>query len=274
VSFGPNPWQQRHWDWRAAGNFICGGAGSGLIVCAALSAAPVGWLMVGVVLVGIGLSSVWLEIGRPWRALHVYLNPRTSWMTREAMVALALFAAVGAAWLGAPLADGAAPLLALAFVFCQGRMLRAAKGIPAWREPRIVPLIAATGLAEGAGLLLLLTASMVAATKLQWLVFGLALLARWLLWAPWRQRIGAAPRALAALDQAGRAFKVGSAVALAVTLLVLAASPPEAATRVLQVLCGAVVVASGAWFKFTLLTRGAFNQGFALTHLPVRGVRR
>jgi len=156
VSFGPNPWQQRHWDWRAAGNFICGGAGSGLIVCAALSAAPLGWLLAGAALVGIGLSSVWLEIGRPWRALHVVLNPRTSWMTREAMVALALFAAVGAAWLGVPLADAAAPLLALGFVFCQGRMLRAAKGIPAWREPRIVPLIVATGFAEGAGAWLLL----------------------------------------------------------------------------------------------------------------------
>jgi phenylacetyl-CoA:acceptor oxidoreductase subunit 2 len=274
VSFGPNPWQQRHWDWRAAGNFICGGAGSGLIVCVALSAAPVGLLLAGAALVGLGLSSVWLEIGRPWRALHVYLNPRTSWMTREAMVALALFAAVGAAWLGVPLADAAAPLLALGFVFCQGRMLRAAKGIPAWREPRIVPLIVATGLAEGAGLLLLLTAPVYAATTLQWLLFALALLARWLAWTPWRQRIGAAPRALAALDHAGRIFKVGTAVALAVALLVLAASLPEAATRVLQVLCGGVAVVGGAWFKFTLLTRGAFNQGFALVHLPVRGARR
>lgn len=274
MSFGPNPWQQRHWDWRAAGNFICGGAGSGLIVCAALSAAPVGWLLAGAALVGIGLSSVWLEIGRPWRALHVYLNPRTSWMTREAMVALALFAAVGAAWLGVPLADAAAPLLAVGFVYCQGRMLRAAKGIPAWREPRIVPLIVATGLAEGAGLLLLLTASLHAATALQWLLFALALLARWLLWAPWRQRIGATPRALAALDRTGRAFKVGTLLALAVAALVLAVPLPEAVVRALQVLCGAAAVASGAWFKFTLLTRGAFNQGFALAHLPVRGVRR
>jgi phenylacetyl-CoA:acceptor oxidoreductase subunit 2 len=57
-------------------------------------------------------------------------------------------------------------------------------------------------------------------------------------------------------------------------LLVLAASLPEAATRVLQVLCGGVALVSGAWFKFTLLTRGAFNQGFALVHLPVRGARR
>ena len=30
--------------------------------------------------------------------------------------------------------------------------------------------------------------------------------------------------------------------------------------------------ATGAWFKFTLITRAAFNQGFALARLPVRGV--
>jgi phenylacetyl-CoA:acceptor oxidoreductase 26-kDa subunit len=274
VSFGPDPWQQRHWDWRAAGNFICGGAGSGLIVCAALSAAPVGWLLAGAALVGVGLSSVWLEIGRPWRALHVYLNPRTSWMTREAMVALALFTAVAAAWLGVPLAGAAAPLLALGFVFCQGRMLRAAKGIPAWREPRIVPLIVATGLAEGAGLLLLSMAFTRMASAPQWLLFALALLARWLLWAPWRQRIGAAPRALAALDHAGVVFKTGTWVALVLGALAIGVPLPEVAARALQLLGGVLAVASGAWFKFTLLTRGAFNQGFALAHLPVRGVRR
>ena len=36
---GPEPWQQRSWDWRAAGNFIGGGVGTGLIVFAALSGA-------------------------------------------------------------------------------------------------------------------------------------------------------------------------------------------------------------------------------------------
>ena len=40
MSFGPNPWQQVSWDWRAAGNFIGGGAGTGLLVASALFAAP------------------------------------------------------------------------------------------------------------------------------------------------------------------------------------------------------------------------------------------
>ena len=138
MSFGPNPWQQQSWDWRAAGNFVCGGAGGGLIVCAALSDAPAGLLLAGAVLVGLGLGSVWLEIGRPWRAMHVYFNPRTSWMSREAIVAPLLFAAVAAAWLDVPFMPFIAALLATTFVFCQGRILQAAKGIPAWREPRLV----------------------------------------------------------------------------------------------------------------------------------------
>ena len=30
-------WLQRHWDARAAANFMLGGAGSGLLVCVALA---------------------------------------------------------------------------------------------------------------------------------------------------------------------------------------------------------------------------------------------
>jgi phenylacetyl-CoA:acceptor oxidoreductase subunit 2 len=274
ASFGPNPWHQQSWDWRAAGNFICGGVGSGLIVCAALFDAPRWLLALGAALVGLGLASVWLEIGRPWRALHVAFNPRTSWMSRESMLAPLLFVAVAAAWLDVSLAAYAAALFAAAFVTCQGFILRAAKGIPAWREPRIVPLIVTTALVEGAGLLLLLTAFAAAATAAQWALFALLLWARWLSWAPWRNRLRAAPRALAALDRAGLVFKVGTLLPLAGVVLAIGAPLPAEAARVLQALCGALALASGAWFKLALITRGAFNQGFALPHLPVRGVPR
>jgi hypothetical protein len=46
--------------------------------------------------------------------------------------------------------------MAGAFLYCQARILRAAKGIPAWRTPWVVPLIVLSGLAEGGALLLLL----------------------------------------------------------------------------------------------------------------------
>ncbi len=97
--YGPNPWQQTQWDWRAAANFIGGGAGAGLIVLVAVSGAQgparVAMLLLGLLLVVGGLICVWLEIGRPLRALHVFFNPRTSWMTREAFVAALLVPVYG-----------------------------------------------------------------------------------------------------------------------------------------------------------------------------------
>src|SRR5271165_4399101 len=34
---GIEPWHQQHWDWKAAGNFMCGGAGTGLFTFAAVA---------------------------------------------------------------------------------------------------------------------------------------------------------------------------------------------------------------------------------------------
>ena len=43
--------------------------------------------------------------------------------------------------------------------------------------------------------------------------------------------------------------------------------------RVLVPLAGVAALATGWQFKFVLITRAAYNQGFALPHLPVRGTR-
>ena len=154
--YGPEPWHQTSWDWRAAGNFIGGGAGTGLIVFAALAGAQgpalAALMLAGLALVGAGLFCVALELGRPLRALNVFRNPWTSWMGREAWTSMLLFpAGLAAAW-GVPGFAWAAAALALVFVYCQARLLQAAKGIPAWREPLFVPLLVTTGLAEGGGL--------------------------------------------------------------------------------------------------------------------------
>lgn len=152
---------QKQWDMRAAGNFIAGGSGSGLMVVSALAAAagankeaalP---MAVGTAGVALGLSLVWLEIGKPWRALNVFFHPQTSWMTREGIVAcLLLLVGAAGAWFVWPAAMIIAGLLAFGFLYCQARILRAARGIPAWRQAEIVPFIIATGIAEGAGLYL------------------------------------------------------------------------------------------------------------------------
>jgi len=274
MSFGPNPWHQQSWDARAAGNFMCGGAGCGLIVFAALAGGPRWLLLAGAALVALGLLSVFMEIGRPLRAMNVIRHPARSWMTREAMVAPVLFATVAAAWFGGPRVAWLAAPVALAFVYCQGRMLQAAKGIPAWREPLTVPLIVATGLAEGGGLWLLLAATAGPAAMLPWLAFALALGARYALWLAWRRRLRAAPRALAAIDRAGHAFKAATLLAGVAAVAAVTSPLPPGFLAALQVLAGGLALAGGLWFKFTLVTRGAYNQGFALPRLPVRGVRR
>ena len=281
LPYGPDPWQQTQWDWRAAGNFICGGAGAGLIVLAVLSGAEglalAALLLAGLALVGAGLLCVWLEIGRPLRALHVFFNPRTSWMTREAFVAALLMPVGLVTTLGLVEFRWLVALLALAFVYCQARIVQGAKGIPAWREPLIVPLLVVTGLAEGAGLLLVVQPGHAAHQPLLLALIGALVLARALLWPVYRRRLAAsaAPRALTALDAAGQWLQhTGSIVPLLLIALATSGLTGETLRAVLLALAGLLIAATGAWLKFTLITRAGFNQGFALVHLPVRGVPR
>jgi phenylacetyl-CoA:acceptor oxidoreductase subunit 2 len=281
AQFGPNPWQQTSWDWRAAGNFICGGAGSGLLITGVLLAPPdaasaeaTRWLLLcGLALVGLGLFCVWLEIGRPLRALHVFFNPYTSWMSREAFVALLLFPAGLLALLGVAGALWATALLALAFLYCQSRMLPAARGIPAWRPRLLTPLMSITGLSEGCALFLMLGLFQVRLPNALLGLLALLLAARLLLWTLYRNAVHAslAPRARVALDRAGRWLLLLGTLA---PLLLLGASvwlPGAQALLVGGAAAGAVL--AGAYLKFTLITRASFNQGFALRKLPVRGVR-
>ena len=169
-----------------------------------------------------------------------------------------------------------AALLALVFLYCQARILQAAKGIPAWREPLTVPLLVATGLAEGAGLYWLFASWWGQVAQGLWLAFGVLLALRFVLGLRWYRRLSAAlrPRALQAVNRAGHALNAGSLLPLAIVLVVMAAPLPPGWQALLQALAGALAALGGAAFKFMLVTRAGFNQGFALPHLPVRGVRR
>jgi phenylacetyl-CoA:acceptor oxidoreductase subunit 2 len=278
MSFGPSPWQQTAWDWRAAGNFICGGAGSGLLMFTALSGVQgttaAALVIAGAALIGLGLLCVWMELGRPWRALNVFLHPRSSWMTREAIAATVLFPLAIAAVLGLCVdVNGMAwppALVSLVFVYCQSRMLQAARGITAWREPLVVALLVATSLAEGAGLFWL--AQPWHGARGSWLavLFAAFLIVRVVIWTAYRQRLSgqAASRALKALDGAGRVLIIaGTVVPLALLLLGAAG---VSGTR-LAVLAGLLAALAGAYMKFVLITRAGYNQGFALREIPVRG---
>ena len=275
------PWHQTNWDARAAGNFIGGGSGTGLLLFAALAALIAGpaagyrWQAgLALVLVAAGLSSVFAEIGRPFRALNVFLHPHTSWMTREAMVAPFLFGSGAIAiWADGGAFAAAAPLLALLYLYCQARMLAAAKGIPAWREPKIVPLIIATGLVEGAGLSALFALLQPGGAR-RWLAFLLlaALLLRRLAWKNYHealQRTGAPKKALEVLGRfRGRFERFGQSLP---EMLIVAALLFDSERLWLVPLAGAAAALGGWALKFTIVARAAYNQGFALPFVPVRG---
>ncbi len=253
-------WLQRHWDTRAAANFILGGTGSGLLVAGVVcSLNGPSFVWTSLTLIAAGLGAVWLEIGRKLRAVHVFFNPFTSWMSRESFAAVLVFLlALGFLLLGKMVLLYAAAVAAAAFLYCQARLVRAAKGIPAWRAPQIVALMLCTGLAEGSGLALVFSPS-----RTLMGLFMLAVIARLLAWQ--RYRAAAPSRAL----EAPGAYLVwaGSAGALAVLLLAAAFLPAMAP------LAGLVALSAGWWLKLALITRASLNQGFSLPHLPVRGSR-
>ena len=278
-SRGVEPTLQQHWDWKASGNFICGGMGSGLFVFAVLvglryrEVLPLGWLALAIM--ALGLAVLMLKIGKPLRALYVLRQPRRSWMAREAWIAAAMFPlAALALWFANSALLVVAAVLATGFLFCQAMILQAAKGIPAWRTTWVLPLILTTGFAEGGGLLLAAVVQFPALTSLANAVAVaaavLALLRAWV----WRSYLtalaieGAPTRALAVLD-GYRPWMFFGGLALPLALIVVGLALPAA--RPLLVLAGLAIMAAGAALKFILVTRASFNQGFALTHTPVRG---
>lgn len=288
---GGAPRLQRNWDSRAACNFIGGGSGTGLLAAAAVASLagwpyyPAGALAVG--LIGFGLSMVWLEIGRQLRALNVFFHPQTSWMTREAFLALPVLTLAGLAILldqhfvslpfqafqahvlVAVLASAAA-VLGLGFLYCQARILHASQGVPAWREPTLQAVIIITGITEGLGLLLVL--GLFTGPPPTWVLAAsiVAVVARSAAWEHYRRQVkltGPAPAA-AVLNRISLPVHLLGLV-LAIILLVMAlraASPvvPAAAA-------GFLLFAAGAWLKFNVVTRAAFTQGFSIPFAPVRG---
>ena len=260
---------QQSWDWRAAGNFMFGGTGGSLMFMTAAASFPesppdvLG--LVSLLIVAAGLALVWLEIGRPLRFLNVYFNPGTSWMTREAAAALILFALAlaGVGW-HQPILIGLAGLAGLVFLYCQMMMLRASKGVPAWRLPAISPLVISTGLSEGVALLLLLSLTAAAPDWLRYLLLALIVLRAYAWW-NYQAELGGASAAKATRDVLTGMHRdmLVFGVALPAILLLTAWGVPGAA-RLLNFIAAVLVLLSGWYLKFALVTRVAHLQGFAL----------
>jgi DMSO reductase anchor subunit len=99
----------------------------------------------GFALVSIGLLSSTLHLGKPLRAWRAFSQWRSSWLSREGVLAIACY--VPMLWLGNSLLHGqdnplARVLLALlspATVLCTGMIYASLKPIPAWRHGLVLP---------------------------------------------------------------------------------------------------------------------------------------
>ena len=116
------------------------GAGATLAFAAAL----------GLVLASVGLLSSTFHLGKPLRAWRAFSQWRTSWLSREGVMAMLTclpalavpvlapgpgFAAGAVPWLGLVLVVSAALTVA-----CTAMIYASLKPIPAWRHPLVVPV--------------------------------------------------------------------------------------------------------------------------------------
>ena len=290
MSWGAAHRLQKFWDTRAACNFIGGGSGSSLLFWAALglfAGLPyANAALIGLLLIAFGLLMVWLETGKPWRAFNLFFRPQTSWMTREGIVALPLFAVGTLSVLFAadllPTLTSTPPtilalltaVLGLAFLYCQLRILNTARGLPAWREPWAMPLLGISGLTEGLGIYLLVMAVMGIVPVALVLVAWALLIARAFLWQIYvkalRNSDAPAPT-LKAFDTMENWF-LNTAHALPVVLITLVIILPDLAIP-LSALAGATATLGGWYLKFVVVTRAAYIPKFEIPTLPVRGQR-
>jgi len=272
------PQQQQVWDWKAAANFILGGAGTGLMLFASIDGLTGGGAfriaaVVAFCLVAVGLSLILLKIGRPLRFLNAFFNPQTSWMAREAYAALPYFGAAAVAVLvDSSLIGLAAAVFGLLFLYCQARILKACKGVPAWRAPWTVPLVMITGLVEGAGLMVAISAFGAAAPAWLTVTFAGLVLVRMSIFAAYRSRLSSDG---APLDVLRRLTRVNSTMLLAGFIIPLALSAAVllhlTGTPVLALLAGFAGVLSGWDLKFSLVRRLGHYQGMAISVAPARG---
>ncbi len=147
------------------------------------------WLLAGAVALGLALATVGLvastfHLGRPERAWRAFSQWRTSWLSREGVAALSVYAAaLPLAWLllaagpagwGARVAGAATAALAMATVACTAMIYASLKPVPQWRHPAVPAIYLLLALATGALLLGALFA--LAGTDVR-LLHGLALMA-------------------------------------------------------------------------------------------------
>lgn len=191
------------------------GAGYGLLVWLALlvwsgAVAPAGalasvTLLLALGLVSVGLLSSTFHLGRPERAWRALTQWRTSWLSREGVLALATYLPAGlwfllqwlwpaAWWLLPALLALLSAAGALATVWSTGMIYQSLPTIRAWSEPLVAPVYVLLALATGSVLMALLKAAFGAPwhlmTGMAAVLLVVTAVVKWLYW----RRIDTAPR--------------------------------------------------------------------------------
>jgi DMSO reductase anchor subunit len=145
---------------------VISGAGYGLLALLCLAAAagqlPGTGLALAVILIALGLITAGLisstfHLGRPDRAWRAISQWRSSWLSREGLLALMTYLPTGLALIllssgttPSPLLAWIIAILAVATIYCTGMIYASLKTVPQWNRG-IVPLVyIALGFASGA----------------------------------------------------------------------------------------------------------------------------
>lgn len=188
------------------------GAGYGLLAIWALLGlagaiptepmAGIGGLAPALLLIVTGLGASSFHLGRPERAWRAFTQWRTSWLSREAVAAVATFVpalALAATWLRTGRVPAAAAFLsafgAVLTVLCTGQIYATLVPIPRWHQPLTTPVFLALAAAAGSVLAFALTAALGLEAFVPGLLALVALPLAWglkLLW--WRAGDTARPR--------------------------------------------------------------------------------
>jgi len=169
-------------------------------VLPALAGVQLAALVLGLVLTTIGLLASLGHLGKPFRAWRSFSQWRTSWLSREGVMAIATLVpalAVGALLLCEPgtvvspmlaVCGIALALFALGTVVCTAMIYASLKPIPAWRHPLVVPVYLLFALLTGLALLFTLMLAMLGDQGPGSMLLTLAIVAallialKWLYW--------------------------------------------------------------------------------------------
>jgi len=183
------------------------GAGYGLLVCLALSrllglaierGPALAAFALAFLLITAGLLSSTAHLGRPERAWRAFSQWRTSWLSREGVMALVTYGPAGLLALAWVVFDSRSQVLvllalltmaaALLTLFTTGMIYASLRTIRQWHQPLTAPIYIALGVASGAVLFyaLLQVWRPAAPAWAAWLAIGSTGAAGLLKWAYWR----------------------------------------------------------------------------------------